>query len=147
MLIISFNSFSWALFKLFTLLKSAIIKSILLSILRDLTGMACVQNIQMSYTKISLNSLLLNFSHNTNWYIFSTYGIHFLFKEAKSKLFDRSSEGFHHIPKCQKKMRNREKLKWRIFLALPTKISYNLWWELHFQVGIHCQDLWASSLQ
>lgn len=48
-------------------------------------------------------------------------------------------EELHHIPKCQKKMRNTEQSEWPIFLALHTMIRYNLLWELHFKDVIHCQ--------
>lgn len=44
-----------------------------------------------------------------------------------------SFEEFHHIPKCQRKMRNTEKPKWRLLLARLTKIRYILWRELHFK--------------
>lgn len=52
-----------------------------------------------------------------------------------------SFEQFHHILKCQRKMRNTEKPKWRISLARLTKIRYILWWELHFKGMIHTRSL------
>lgn len=52
-----------------------------------------------------------------------------------------SFEEFHHIPKCQRKMRNTEKPKWRLLLARLAKIRYILRWELHFKDMIHTRSL------
>lgn len=50
-------------------------------------------------------------------------------------------EEFHHILKCQRKMRNTEKSEWCMFLALHTKIRYHLRWELHLKMWFTARSL------
>lgn len=65
----------------------------------------------MSYIKISFNFTLLHFSPGwATWYIFYTYAIYLPLK-IKIEIILWSFNEFHHIPKCQMKMKNNTEMK------------------------------------